>query len=69
MKTLVFTFDVAKLDDAELQAFMQRLFDAQQGMQLGLCKFNVFDTHSVRSVHDKLDELRNPEGEEIGGEA
>lgn len=69
MKTLVFAFDVAKLDDAELQDFMQRLFDAQKGVPLGLCKYNVFDTHSVRSVHDKLDELRSPDGEEIGGEA
>ena len=65
MKTLVFAFDVSKLDDAEFTTFLQRLFDAQKGVTLGLCKFNVFDKNDTLSIHRKLDELRGPNGEEI----
>ena len=65
MKTLVFAFDVGKLDDAEFVTFLQRIFDAQVGITLGLCKYNVFEKHDTRSIHRKLDELRGPDGEEI----
>lgn len=66
MKTLVFAFDVSKLDDVELHLFMEKLFRAQDNLPLGLCKYNTFDAHGVMSIGRKLDELRAPDGEEIG---
>jgi hypothetical protein len=69
MKTLVFAFDVSKLNDAEFNKFMEALFRAQDGVHLGLCKYNTFDLHGVMKIHDKLDELRGPGGEEIEGKS
>lgn len=69
MKTLVFAFDVSNCDDVDFEMFMKRLFDAQKNAPLGLCKYVTFDKHSTLSIHRKLDELRNPEGEEIGGDS
>lgn len=64
MRSLVFAFEVDGLTDAEFVTFLQRLSDAQSGLPLGLCKFNVFDMHGTRAIHDKLDELRNADGTE-----
>lgn len=65
MRTLVFAFDVSKLNDVEFHNFFESLFRAQDGVALGLCKYNVFDKHGVLKVFKKLDELRNADGEEI----
>lgn len=64
MRALVFAFEVGKLDNVEFENFLQKLFDAQKGLPLGLCKFNVFDLHGTIAVHAKLDELRNADGTE-----
>lgn len=69
MKTLVFTFDVSKLNDVEFHNFFDKLFRAQDGVPLGLCKYSTFDKHGTLSIGRKLDELRNHDGEEIGGDA
>lgn len=65
MRTLVFTFDVSKLDEPMFQEFFTKLFRAQDGVPLGLCKFSTFDTHGTLDVVHKLDELRDADGNEV----
>ena len=53
-QTLVFAFTIDRLDEPQFHEFMKRLFEAQRGIDLGLCKFDLYD-EDLRALFDLLD--------------
>jgi hypothetical protein len=58
--TLAFFFDTSKLNEAEFQDFMKKIFDAQMGTDLGMCKFNLYAA-GVPEITHELDKIYYPD--------